>query len=74
MKTPETHEDLALAFLAKWELEDELHAIEELLAEGRSENVAEKKELITERILKYGSAKPPKKTSKKKTSSKKKSH
>ena len=42
-KAPETHEDLALNTLAKWELEDELKAIEELLAENRKENVVRKR-------------------------------
>ncbi|OFZ20395.1 MAG: hypothetical protein A2X94_05270 [Bdellovibrionales bacterium GWB1_55_8] len=43
MKAPETHEDLAVMLLAKWELEDELRAIEELLAENRQKNVAAKR-------------------------------
>jgi hypothetical protein len=48
MKTPESHEDLAVTLLAKWELEDELRAIEELLAEGRLKNVAVKKKAVSE--------------------------
>ncbi len=47
MKMPDTHEDLAVMLLAKWELEDELHAIEELLNEGREKNVAAKKSQAT---------------------------
>ena len=43
MKAPETHEDMALSMIAKWELEDELQAIEQILAESRNGNVAEKK-------------------------------
>jgi hypothetical protein len=46
MKPPETHEDLALMTLAKWELEDEVAAIEELLQEGRRFNVGEKKKVL----------------------------
>jgi hypothetical protein len=46
MKPPENHEDLALMLLAKWEFEDELRAIEELLAESRSKNVGSKKKTI----------------------------
>lgn len=46
MKQPDTHEEIAVMMLAKWELEDELHAIEQLLAETRHENVEEKKKLI----------------------------
>ncbi len=47
MKPPETHEDLAIMMLAKWELEDELRAIEELLAQVRHDNVAGKKKAIS---------------------------
>ena len=43
MKAPETHEDLAIMLISKWELEDELHAIEQLFAEGRQKNVELKK-------------------------------
>ena len=43
MKAPESHEELALVLLSKWELEDELNAIEEVLAEERRANVLEKK-------------------------------
>ncbi|MGK5086794.1 hypothetical protein WDW86_04495 [Bdellovibrionota bacterium FG-2] len=46
MKAPETHEDLSIMLWGKWELEDELHAIEELLAEVRSQNRAKKKSAI----------------------------
>lgn len=46
MKHPDTHEDLAIMMLAKWELEDELHAIEQLLAELRHDNVLDKKRKI----------------------------
>jgi hypothetical protein len=46
MKAPDTHEDLAIMMLAKWELEDELRAIEEVMAEGRLRNVAVKRKAI----------------------------
>src|SRR5262245_51042743 len=46
MKMPETHEDLAISLLAKWELEDELRAIEERLTEARHQNVAKKRTQI----------------------------
>lgn len=52
MEQPETHEDLATSLLSKWELEDELRAVEEILAEARSENVGEKKGLIEQGVLK----------------------
>jgi len=46
MKAPDTHEEVAVMMLAKWELEDELHAIEQILAEGRHGNVSAKRNLI----------------------------
>lgn len=46
MKAPETHEELAVMLLAKWELEDELRAIEDVLNQSRNENVAIKRKLI----------------------------
>lgn len=54
---PETHEEISLSNLARWELEDELHAIQEILRDMRAQNVAEKKALIA--------TKGPKKKSKK---------
>lgn len=47
MKLPDTHEELSLMLLSKWELEDELKAIEDLLAEARTSNVNRKKEILT---------------------------
>jgi hypothetical protein len=46
MKPPENHEDLALMLLAKWEFEDELRAIEELLSESRQKNISAKRKTI----------------------------
>ncbi|MBI4925516.1 MAG: hypothetical protein HY843_06280 [Bdellovibrio sp.] len=46
MKQPETHEEAAVTLIAKWELEDELKAIEEILAETRRENVALKRNTL----------------------------
>jgi hypothetical protein len=46
MKAPDTHEDLAVMMLSKWELEDELKAIEEVLADLRVTNVAHKKSVL----------------------------
>ncbi len=46
MKAPDTHEDLALMMLTKWDLEDELRAIEEILADSRLTNVANKRSFI----------------------------
>lgn len=35
MKSPETHEELSVSLLSRWELEDELKAIESLLEHER---------------------------------------
>lgn len=56
MKAPETHDDLAISLIARWELEDELRAIEELLAEARTQNVALKRVDV---IQEYGIDKSP---------------
>lgn len=51
IKTPDTHEDLAIHLNARWELEDELKAIEEILGEERQKNVeAKRKTALTEKI------------------------
>ncbi len=52
MKAPETHEDLSTMLLAKWELEDELAAIEELIAATRKMNVADKRIALEKNIRK----------------------
>jgi hypothetical protein len=46
MKPPENHEDLAMMLLTKWEFEDELRAIEELLTESRQKNIGAKRKII----------------------------
>jgi HD-like signal output (HDOD) protein len=46
LKSPDTHEELSLMLLSRWELEDELKAIEDLLAEARNNNVTKKKESL----------------------------
>jgi hypothetical protein len=65
MEQPETHEELSVSLLAKWELEDELHAIEQILAQARQNNVADKIKLIEQGVLKKGKT-TTKKTTKKK--------
>ncbi len=52
LETPLSHEDMAVMLLAKWELENELHAVEDLIAGFRNQDVEEKKELIEKGILK----------------------
>jgi hypothetical protein len=46
MKLPDNHEDISVMMLSKWELEDELHAIEQILAGIRHDNVAVKRNHI----------------------------
>ena len=48
LKAPDSHEELALMMLAKWELEDELRAIEEILASDRAQNVSAKRAQIAQ--------------------------
>lgn len=50
MKHPETHEDLAVMILAKWDFEDELRAIEEVMADGRLSQVGDLKKRILKNI------------------------
>ena len=56
MKQPESHDELALHLLAKWEFEDELRAIEIMLLETRDTNIALKRVQL-EKEWKQG--KPP---------------
>jgi hypothetical protein len=46
LKAPDTHEELSMMMLSKWELEDELRAIEEILAGDRAKNIANKRAQI----------------------------
>jgi HD-like signal output (HDOD) protein len=50
MKPAETHEEIAQSTLTRWELEDELHAIEAILNETRHETTLEKKKMILEQL------------------------
>jgi hypothetical protein len=51
MKAPETHDELSSSLLSRWELEDEIKAIEILLDAERSENVKAKLKLVSEQYL-----------------------
>jgi len=53
MKAPDNHEEIARMMMGKWELEDELRAIEELLAESRNSSVAIKKALLEKEGVAY---------------------
>lgn len=57
MPLPPTHEEIAASNYARWELEDELHAIEELLRDIRSKRVADKRQLIEKEGVKKKSKK-----------------
>jgi hypothetical protein len=61
VKSPTTHEEWAASHLARWELEDEITAIEKLLAEDRQHSVKQKQKQIEETYL-SGSLPPKKKT------------
>lgn len=61
MKSPETHDELSMSLLARWELEDEMRAIEVLLDQVRQESLKAKIKQIQEDYL---SGKPVKKKSK----------
>lgn len=43
---PDNHEDIAIMLITKWELEDELHAIEQILADHRHANVGAKRHAL----------------------------
>lgn len=58
MKQPDTHEELSGMLMAKWELEDELHAIEHILADIRHKNVLEKRRMIEEENIPLVKKKP----------------
>ena len=51
MKSPETHEELSHSLLSRWELEDEMKAIELFLESDRLENVKIKQKQIQENYL-----------------------
>jgi len=71
MKQPDSHEEVALMLITKWEFEDEIKAIEDILAGARQINVSSKRAQL-EREHKAedaaeaaGTPLPPKKKSKK---------
>lgn len=60
MKSPESHDELSLSLLARWELEDELRAIEILLDQTRAEDVKLKIKQVEAEYL-SGKPRPAKK-------------
>ena len=60
MKSPETHEQLSHSLMSRWELEDEIKAIEILLDRARDQNVQEKMDQVTKEYL-SGAPRPEKK-------------
>lgn len=62
VKVPDSHEEVAIMMLSKWELEDELHAIELILAENRHENMEKKRNWIEKENLPLVQKKDTKKT------------
>jgi hypothetical protein len=65
LKAPDTHDELSIMMLAKWDLEDELRAIEEILAGERSKSVAAKRTVIEKEDVGPDDEAPPKKKAKK---------
>ena len=61
MKSPETHEELSVSTLARWDLEDEIKAIETLLDLERAISVKSKIQQVEQEYL-SGKPRPPKKT------------
>ena len=61
MKSPETHEELSVSLLARWDLEDEIRAIELLLEEERGTAVNEKIKMVQKEYL-SGTPRPVKKS------------
>ena len=57
MPLPDTHEQIALNQISRFELEDELKAIEQILEELRAENVAKKRSEILKNGVKKKSTK-----------------
>jgi hypothetical protein len=51
MKAPDTHEELSVSLLARWELEDEVRAIDILLEEERVSNVKSKRSQVEAQYL-----------------------
>lgn len=49
---PDTHEEITINELARWELEDELHAIEAILRDIRLASVQEKRQTIEKKGVK----------------------
>ena len=60
MKSPETHEELSVSLSSRWELEDEMKAIEQILELDRCENVKLKSRQIETDYL-SGTPRPEKK-------------
>ena len=50
VKAPDNHEEIAQMLLSRWELEDEMRAIEVILNEARDSSVNEKKKIILKSI------------------------
>lgn len=57
MNPAETHEELSVTLLARWEIEDEIQAIETILNNDRSESVANKLKDLSQGNVKKRSTK-----------------
>ena len=61
VKQPETHEEIASNLLARWELEDEISAIDAILNDSRKTKILEKRTTV-EKDLSISKASTKKKT------------
>ena len=50
MKPSDTHEEMAVMTVSQWEFEDEIAAIESILQESRTRNVAHKRAMIEKEL------------------------
>ena len=62
MKAPETHEEMSVMLVGKWELEDQIRAIEELLQSSRNLSVQSHRQMIEREYLGQGDAQALKKS------------
>ncbi len=62
MKAPESHEEMSQMLVGKWELEDQIRAIEHLLKAARATSVSKHRQMIEREYLGGGDAQALKRT------------
>jgi len=53
-KPPETHEEIATNLIAKWDFEDEIQAIDEILDQARQQTIREKRDQLMNELNRSG--------------------